>query len=108
MGDDNPWDSADLERVEPTATSQDITPAGATPLDAVESDSGPYGQYTPLGEIAQLASVSRGVGRRGRLGLAFVWILVALVAFFAVLGTVNALTQEPDLAPTDISTDESP
>ena len=95
----NRWDADDLRRVEPDGTTYDVTPDGAMPPQVISSDSGPYGQYTPLGEINQLGAVARGASSRGPLGRAFVWILVAFAVGGVLLG-VASWTQRDDAPPT--------
>jgi len=94
------WDAEDLERVEPEGTAYDVTPDGAMPPQIIRSDSGPYGQYTPLGEVNQYISMARGAGSRGPLGRIFVWILVLLAVGAVLLGVVSWF-QAGDAPPED-------
>jgi preprotein translocase subunit SecG len=97
MGDaDRRWDADDLRRVEPDSTAYDVTPDGAMPPQVIRSDSGPYSQYSPLGEANQIVSFSRAAGRSGVLGRIFVWALVVFLLGGVVLGVVNWFSQPDD------------
>lgn len=96
------WDAEDLERVEPEGTAYDVTPDGTMPPQLIRSDSGPYGQYTPFGEVNQFVSMARGAGTKGPLGRIFVWLLLLLVVGGVLLGVVSwsqADDAPPELPP---------
>lgn len=95
---DERWDADDLRRVQPEGTAYDVTPDGAMPPQVIRSDSGPYGQYTPFGEVNQYISMARGAGSRGPLGRFFVWVLVALAVGSVLLG-VATWVQRGDAPP---------
>lgn len=96
----NRWDADDLRRVEPEGTAYDVTPDGAMPPQVIRSDSGPYSQYSPLGEVNMYISMARGAGRRGPLGRAFVWLLLAFAVGGVLLGVVS-WAQSHDTPPAD-------
>lgn len=81
------WDGSDLDRVEPTGSSHDVTPTAGEPLGA---DSGGLGQYTPMGQVTQEVSFARAFADRfglaGRLLMALMLLMgVALILVPAVL-----------------------
>jgi hypothetical protein len=85
------WDGSDLDRVEPTGSSQDVTPTAGEPLGA---DSGGLGQYTPMGQVNQEVSFARALADRfGLLGRVVVLLFllggVALIVVPAVLSLLG-------------------
>lgn len=56
------WDAADLDRVEPTATTQDVEPQVREPLGT--GGTGGLSQYSPMGEANQYVDFYQRLAER--------------------------------------------
>ena len=86
------WDERELDRVEPTSTSRDVTPPA--PGQADLGGTGGANQYSPAGELHQQITLARAIGERfglaGRLVVGVMLLLGVALLVVPVLGLLRS------------------